>query len=68
MPLSAPRFFLDQDSSCHWYLIPEARRREWEEWADLPEDDERSWREPEWARALGGGVQSVTFTDPKDEA
>lgn len=60
----ADRYFLDQDSSCHWYLVPAAKRAEWDKWSSLPDDDEASWDEPKYAKRLGGGPQFVTFTDP----
>lgn len=36
------KYFLDQDESCHWYVIPAQYRKEWEDFLDIPEDDERS--------------------------
>jgi len=59
------RFFLDQDNSCHWYLVQEQFRKEWDAWTNLPEDDERSWEAPSFAERLDGGPQQVTFTDPR---
>lgn len=61
MKIKPERFFLDQDQSSHWYLVPVKRRAEWNAWCDLDEDDERSWTPPEWAVRLGGGPQAVTF-------
>ena len=43
------KFFLSQDESCHWYVIPALHREKWEAFLDIPEDDERSWDAPEWA-------------------
>lgn len=60
------RFFLDQDNSMHWYLVPESRRAEWSAWTNLPEDDEASWDAPEWARRLSGSPCWVTFTNPEE--
>lgn len=57
------RYFVGRDSSGHRYLVPFDRRREWMLWADLPEDDERSWNVPEYANRLDGGV--LTFTNPE---
>jgi hypothetical protein len=28
-----------QDDSCHWYIIPLAKEKEWWEWRGIPEDD-----------------------------
>jgi hypothetical protein len=61
------RFFLDQDSSCHWYLVPVACRDQWETWCELNEDDERSWDPPAFARRLAGSPSWVTFENPVDE-
>lgn len=65
--MSADRFFLDRDRSCHWYIVPVGRRTEWEEWCDLEEYDERSWDPPEFARRLAGSPSWVTFENPADE-
>jgi hypothetical protein len=58
------RFFLSQDNSCHWYLVPAQCRDEWNAWADLPEDDEAGWEPPAFARRLNGSPRMITFTDP----
>jgi hypothetical protein len=58
------RYFLDQDSSCHWYLVRADKRTEWEAWNELNEEDERAWEPPEFAKRLSGGPMGVTFTDP----
>ncbi|HEY3495958.1 MAG TPA: hypothetical protein VGK73_14770 [Polyangiaceae bacterium] len=58
-------FFLAQDNSCHWYCVPTSKREEWEAWCDIPEDDERSWNEPDYARRLDGGPEQVEFQNPK---
>jgi hypothetical protein len=58
------RYFLSQDQSSHWYLVPVEKRDEWEAWASIDEDDERAWMAPEYATALGGGPNLVTFSDP----
>lgn len=67
MKKAAPRYFLDSDQSGHWYLVPEEKRAEWDDWTNLNEDDERSWNEPSYAVRLGGSPSNVTFTDPRDE-
>jgi len=59
------RYFLAQDNSCHWYVVPVAREAEWSEWSQLDEDDERGWEPPGWARPLGGSPRLCTFTDPE---
>lgn len=59
------RYFLTTDNDSHWYVIPEAKRGEWNEWCDIPSDDERAWEPPEFARAVGGSPSLVTFTNPE---
>lgn len=58
-----PRFFLACDGSGHEYIVPDERREEWGAWANLPEDDERSWEVPEWAIRVNRS--GWTFTDPR---
>ena len=58
------RYFLSQDGSCHWYVVPVSRKEEWSEWRNLPEDDERAWDTPDFAQEVGGSPTLVTFTDP----
>jgi hypothetical protein len=57
------RYFLSQDQSSHWYVVPVSKQEEWEEWNDLHEDDPKSWDAPEWATPVGGSYVLVTFTD-----
>ena len=59
------RYFLSQDNSSHWYIIPVDKQSAWEAWTGLDEDDEKSWTAPEWAIALSGSPSLVTFTDPQ---
>lgn len=63
---SHPRYFLDQDNSCHWYIVPVANRAEWEAWCELDEDDEASWTPPAFATPINGSPTRVTFTDPEE--
>lgn len=58
------RYFLSEDPSGHWYVIPEYRRSEWDRWCELPEDDEDSWDSPPWASRLMGSPSNITFTNP----
>lgn len=66
MPQMQEQYFLDQDNSCHWYLVPVPKREEWREWCGIAEDedDPRGWDTPSFAVALGGGPQCVTFSQP----
>lgn len=63
--MGSERFFLATDNSGHWYIVPASKRRAWEKWADLDEDDERSWESPKFAQAVGGSYTLVTFENPK---
>lgn len=58
------RYFLGSDNSGHNYLVLVEKRKEWFEWLDIPEDDERSWKVPEYAKILGISLAYVTFTNP----
>lgn len=58
------RYFLSRDSSGHWYVVPVDKAVAWEEWTDIPEDDERAWTAPEFARSVGGSPSCITFKDP----
>jgi hypothetical protein len=53
------RYFIGTDCSGHRYIVPLSRREEWDAWSDIPEDDERSWDEPEYAERIEGGL--LTF-------
>lgn len=59
------RYFLDRDSSSHWYLVPEENRAEWQAWTELDEDDERAWDAPEFAERINSSPSSVTFEKPR---
>lgn len=56
------RYKLVSDQSCHDYVIPVEKSKEWYDFLELPEDDPKSWDVPEWAKMIGGGL---TFTDPQ---
>ena len=58
------RFAIVTDNDSHWYLIPAARKTEWDAWADIPSDDERAWTEPDFAKRIDGPYR-LTFTDPQ---
>ena len=48
-------YFIGHDCSGHKYVVPLARKDEWDKWADLPEEDERAWDVPDYAVRLDGG-------------
>jgi hypothetical protein len=58
------QYFLTTDHDCHWFLVPVDKRKSWERWCDLPENDEHSWTPPKYAIAIDG-PQSVKFEQPK---
>jgi hypothetical protein len=60
-------YFLSQDGSCHWYVVPAEKRAEWDAWRNIPEEDERSWEAPAFARRVDG-PHAVVFTFPGDVA
>ena len=55
------QYFLSQDQSSHWYVVPISRKDEWNDWVDLDEDDEAGWEVPEYAISAGN-PSSVIFT------
>ncbi len=61
------RYFLAQDQSTHWYLVPAERRQDWDAWCNLDEDDAASWERPDWASRLDGDPSRVTFAEPRDD-
>jgi len=63
MAKTKDRYFLSKDNSGHWYLVQADKRKKWEAWCDLDEDDERSWEAPEFARRIDGHPSLVTFSD-----
>lgn len=54
-------YFLSRDQSTHWYVVPMVKEAEWNEWCNLPEDDERAWRAPEFAVPVGGSPSQILF-------
>ncbi|MEM9745041.1 MAG: hypothetical protein AAF918_20375 [Pseudomonadota bacterium] len=59
-PVAQP-FMMVQDNSCHWYLIPAEYLEAWDDFLDIPEDDERSWNVPDWAREIDGPHLTVFY-------
>ncbi len=46
------RFFIGYDQSSYTYVVPVTMRAEWEQWREIPEDDERSWTVPNFATEI----------------
>jgi len=59
------RYFIGADCSGHTYLVPMSKRQQWYEWADIPEEDERAWEVPDFAKRIDGG--RLTFAAPRIE-
>ncbi len=58
------RFYLDQDDSCHWYIIPWSKRQEWETFLDS--EGCELGDVPPWAERVNG-THSVSFAYPMVE-
>lgn len=58
------RYRLAQDDSCHWYLIPADRQKDWWDW--MESEDAKLGVEPEWAKRIDGW-SLLTFTDPQED-
>jgi hypothetical protein len=50
-------FIVVKDNDCHRYKIPRSKDKDWDEWLEIDEDDERSWDVPEYAERLDGGEE-----------
>lgn len=61
--MATEEYFFSQDNSTHWYVVPVSKRKEWDKWNNLDEDDEASWEVPEYAKAIGGSPSLVTFKE-----
>lgn len=55
------RFMLIQDESCHWYVIPVSKEKEFNK---LAEDEDLDCF-PDWAEPVGGSYTLVTFSEFK---
>jgi hypothetical protein len=61
------RYFLAQDDSCHWYIVRDDKRAEWEVWCDQdPYSEDFDSYPPEGvAYSIGGSPHQVTFSLPE---
>lgn len=59
------KYYLATDNDCHWYVIPLTKRKEWDEWCEIPSDDERAWEPPEFAVPVNGDPGQVVFKEYK---
>lgn len=61
------RFFFDQDSSSHWYMVPVDLKEQWNKLNTSDEDDQDTIDEFEKIFAeyrTGGDISSITFENP----
>ena len=59
------KYFLSQDCSSHWYVVPIKNKKEWDEWCEIDEDDERAWEAPDFAEEVWWCPWNVEFTSYK---
>lgn len=63
------RYRFESDDDGHNYLLPDNL---WSLWNELaPNEDNDVWEDPRWdqiERCRIDGIESYTFTDPRDEA
>ena len=60
------KYFLSQDNDCHWYIVLNENRKEWCEWVELDEDDEKSWDVPNFAQAINNPY-GITFNEFEEQ-
>ncbi len=66
IPEPPPRYFFDQDSDSHWYMVPESIRDVWKAWQALDSNLEAAWTEPDGAIALDGFPGDISFEKPSN--
>jgi len=60
-------YILVKDNDCHWYVIPNDRRKHWSAWLELDSENERAWDVPEFAEEVGGSQTLVKFKEYRIE-
>jgi phage baseplate assembly protein gpV len=59
------RFFVDQATDRTWVRVEERHRKDWEEWLEISDTDERSWHIPTYAHPIPNQSPSgITFENP----
>jgi hypothetical protein len=59
------RFFIAQAHDRTWCRVEEARRKEWNEWMELDDTDEKAWFIPSYAEPIPDMTPSgITFENP----
>ena len=59
---SVRQYYLSSDQSGHNYIVPVTRKKEFEAWSNLDEDDEDAWEAPDYAFKIEG--QTLHFENP----
>ena len=61
------RYFFAKDDSCHWYMVPEDLREEWDRLSDYGDDDDAidEFEDKFGEFRTGGGINHYSFLDPK---
>lgn len=59
-------YFLDQDDSCHWYIVESNHREDWENWLAAIYSEDQDWDDPipDFAHRIGGSPSIVEFHSP----
>lgn len=55
------KYHLDTDNSGHWYIIPTDKRKDWDKFVNLDENNTESWNTPKWAKPINGAPQEISF-------
>jgi len=60
-------YFIDQDQDCHWYVVDNNFREEWQAWCNLDsEEDDAAHTAPAFAIYLGTRPNKIVFSDWRD--
>jgi len=54
-------YILVQDQDSHWYVIPDLKQKEWQQWNESPNYGYEDL--PNWAKEVGGWYGLVKFTN-----
>lgn len=68
LPKESDRFCLEQDDTCHWYIIPWSKRGEWQDFLGNVDSHGSQFDDvPPWAERINTGPSSVSFSYPMVE-
>ena len=56
-------YFLDNDDSGHWYIVPLEKLSEWNEWVETESEDSLA---PDYVKKLGCHPRYLAFQAPRD--